>query len=499
MKDFTLTSQTTRTAAVPAFGTDRIAITPKGVIIDTGTNCTLYDPWRQGCRPSRRIMLPDPFYQKMFKSIDTAISYSQLICYTFYGYSELPIRLRYPDEVPVPFINCHYEIHENDFVIDGMDALIRGERFKTCAVDPKAHTVFVINRHGCIVAFELTGANSVNSPRAIGWVYNNMYAQPRSDNGALAGKAIHELVYDKWVNDPPRTSSYDVHHKDEHRWNNIDTNLQLIPHGEHHSDHLIKAKAEHGRPITKGLIGGIEFKPDDIRYICQGLQDGIPVENMIDHFGVTDIERRNAVRRLINRIRKKESYAYISAEYDFSKAKAERGYRFDEALLKNICEALMDTSRSERSIAKDLNASEHLVRKFRTGEALKHPNPLVRKYAEMYDDKIDHNPRDRHQARAVFKTQEEVDRVIRLLKYSNLTSQEIGDICGFVNEQTINDICNGQSARYNRTPIVRNFSSHDIRYKTQLIIPPECGFTAEEIMFLQQEWQNSRFTQRLFR
>ena len=83
MKDFTLTSQTTRTAAVPAFDTDRIAITPKGVIIDTGTNCTLYDPWRQGCRPSRRIMLPDPFYQKMFKSIDTAISYSQLICYTF--------------------------------------------------------------------------------------------------------------------------------------------------------------------------------------------------------------------------------------------------------------------------------------------------------------------------------------------------------------------------------------------------------------------------------
>ena len=90
--------------------------------------------------------------------------------------------------------------------------------------------------------------------------YDQVYMRDKNNKRSIKG--VHQVV--SMTFDPEFYKGCVVHHKDENKKHNVDTNLKVescSEHARHHADpqHLIKWQKEHGGPTNKGKKMSPEF------------------------------------------------------------------------------------------------------------------------------------------------------------------------------------------------------------------------------------------------
>ena len=441
------------------YGTTNVYIT---------SDCTLYDangrvmrdPWTN----RTLVDTPIPEYIHLTEGHESPLghrlTFGEAMMFTLYGRSICPIMARYADEPPT-YDNITYDINNWRVMLrpDGSDLTLctdgKEETFKFVYRNANSRVgrgiweyVYYVNQYGAIL--EVT-YGPTQKKRILPWEYHNAYPFSTSISNTTS---IHDLVYRIWVQPDVNFDSKVVHHEDECPWNPDKDNLTLMTRADHVAGH-------HRGPRKQGSIGF-----DKIETAFQMLEQNAHIDDIILMLtdGRSDLRTtaQNIVRRILNN---PKSYPMFRDKYNVSGYQKFKGKKVNEAVIEQICQLLAtnDPRYTDLYLAELTGMTSTFIRQIRTNAL---SNKTAQAIRAKYENEISSAPRATGQF-VKKMTPSQIRTIMWLCKCSNLSNQEIAEICNANNDMVRNiRIADPKCAYLDivKEPIESPFTEYDRKY-----------------------------------
>ena len=170
---------------------------------------------------------------------------------------------------------------------------------------------------------------------------------------------LHRLVYSTWIAEIiPKELT--VNHKDGNKRNNHYTNLELMTIQENTSH----AHLNNLNPITR-------WDKNDIRKMCELLEQNLPSNDICEHLNVTDKKERRELFNLLTTIRRGDLHKDISSQYKIDKRfPTTQTRKLSSEQVHTICELLQDGF-LDKKIAELTGLKLHYIRSIKDGHGYK--------------------------------------------------------------------------------------------------------------------------------
>ena len=431
------------------YGTTAYGINVEGKIIHLESQQIVVDPWISPIDPRRPLKL------KGMDGLPLNLTLPQLMLYTYCGRCDAEVGLFYPDEPPT-LANCRYmSALEIDKCVPGEKMYICGDEFRRCGVTNRTGNCAYINSRGCVISVTHNYAGQLLLEYGR-WVYRDGYPASLVPG---ATRPVHLLVWDAWGNHT-RSYGFDVHHKDQCRWNPAITNLELLTKSEHQQRH-----AQDGR-----VIKPYRYTEREVRFVCERLENDMPLTDIASELAKLNGGRYTSASNFINRLRRGGVMPNVVSEYHVENYSPRYGHRheYPASQVHEVCRLLSTTQLSDLAIARQTGMNDHAVRYIRRGEIDHIPDPKARAIIAEYAGKID--PSVHCTGRFTRKlTREQIEWIVDKRQRTNWSHAEIGDIIGCASE-VVRSIANGTPPYDDVGPVECAFTEKERRSRARVSI-----------------------------